>query len=273
MLQVIFCLMVLIKTMAEDRVGRIRSWSERTVSSIMKGIIVAFVSLVLSVTGFTQSIIRGTVFDMNDAVIPGLIIRASNQREVVESTSNADGEFIFRLFAGIYMISTREAYANDWYPVRRSLVSIAENQDYEVLLWPKLRVLMRSLEVTNRGPIEPVSISRRPKYREFSFKDEPKIKLVLQYDKGDRTGKLKEIMVTYDRYTIRADSAIIRSSSRTILLEGAVRLYINSKPISSDQAVIKLDRKRPAVLINGDTVPLTSRKTTRGGSGTNRPLQ
>lgn len=212
-------------------------------------------------TAAAQSIVKGTIYDRNEAVLPGFIVRASNKKRIVETTSDSDGEYSLRLPAGVYALSARWGHSGYWYPLRRSNLFIEADRNYEVDLWPSQRILTSSLVVTNYGVTEPITLLRAPQYREYNFSEQKKIKLILQFTKPNRRqSKIQNVILTYDRYTIHADEAEVDDRMRKIILKGTVRFLGDSNMILSNNAILHIERKGPVLSVDGKLYSLTSRR-------------
>lgn len=221
------------------------------------GSITLIVLIMLSVTTEAQSIVNGTVYDRNDAVIPGFIIRVSSKSGVIETKSDIDGRYFLRLPVGVYALSARWPESGYWYPLRRSNLLIEAEANYKVDLWPSLRILATYLVVTSRGVSEPTTLAPTPQYQEYSFSEQKKIKLIVQFSKSNRPrSKLQNVILTYDRYTIHADVAEVDGLKREIILKGTIRFFGHTKMIMSDHATLRLERKRPVLSIEEKSYPL-----------------
>jgi|GEM_PF-4461583 len=211
----------------------------------------------LSITVAAQSIVQGSVFARDDAVIPGFLIQASSYKRIVETTSDSDGRYFLSLPAGVYVLSTRQAESGYWHPLRRSNLLVEADSSYEVDLWPSRRVLATYLVVTKRGVSEPNTLSPTPQYKEYGFPENTQIRLILQFSTSKRRrSKFQDVILTYDRYTIHAETAEVAHQTREIILKGAVRFYGSTKMIRSDKATVFLERKRPVLSIEGTSEPL-----------------
>ena len=190
------------------------------------------------------------MYDRNDAVLSGFVIRASSKKGIVETKSDNDGRYFLSLSTGIYTLSARWEQFDYWYPLRRSSLLIETGGNYDVDLWPSHRILTTSLVVTKRGVSEPTSLAPAPQYQEYSFSEQKKIKLIIQFSKSDRQrSKLQNVILTYNRYTIHADVAEVDGLKREIILKGTVRFFGHTKMIRSDHATLRLERKRPILSI------------------------
>ncbi len=228
-------------------------------SRISIGSISLIVLFALSVTSAGQSIVNGTVYDRNDAVLPGFVIRASNKKKIIETKSDNAGKYFLSLPAGVYALSACWPESGYWYPLRRSNLLIEADGNYEVDLWPTRRILSTSLVITKRGVSEPASLAPMPQYEEYSFSKRTKVKLMMQFSNSNQQeSKFQNVVLTYDQYTIRADVAEVDSLKREIVLTGAVRFSGHVKKIVSRNATLLLERKGPVLTIEGKSYDLTS---------------
>ncbi len=228
-----------------------RAASER---NMLRAILVI---LMLSLATVAQSLVRGTVYDWDNAVLPGFVIRASSGKRVVETKTNEAGRYLLRLPSGIYTLDARWEPRGYWHPFRRSEILIKGDGEYEVDLWPTQRILSTWLVVTNRGVSEPTTLSRAPRYKEYSFAEQKRIKLILQYLKSNRSGtKFENVILTYNEYTIHAEVVEVDVAARRMTLQGNVRFSGESKAALSKQATLLLKRESPELTINGKAYSL-----------------
>ena len=193
----------------------------KTVSRTFASILLSFLFLGNVVTAQTQQNVpgkvTGSVFDWQDAVIPGTEITVENQNVRKNVISNSDGKYTVELPPGIYTLTTGQGVL---YSVRRAVFLVRANEATIINLSPEIRVALISLELTPKGIREPVEYNSEPKYEEFlPFPDSP-LNIVVEYRGKKRKGSITEYRgakLTYNNQSVFAN--VLRLDKRNWQVE------------------------------------------------------
>ena len=196
--------------------------SLKTVLRTFASILLIFLSLYNIVTAQTQQNVpgkvTGSVFDWQDAVIPGTEITIENQNIRKNVISDFDGTYRVELPPGIYTLTTGQG---TYYAVKRAGFSVRTNETTVVNLSPAIRVAAIFLEVTSKEISEPVEYASEPKYEEFlPFPDSP-LNVVVEYRGKKRKGSITEYRgakFTYNNQSVFAD--VLRLDKKNLRIEG-----------------------------------------------------
>ena len=186
----------------------------------------------------------GSMFDPNDAVILGTkltISRPGFEKSVMPDPMT--GEFTFEVEPGTYAVTSS---GKVWFPIRRALFAVKENQTIVINLRPTLRLRSLALEVTSKGSRDLPTYNLAPKYQEFlPFLDSP-LNVVIEYREKLQKGSVieyKNVKLSYDSYAVCADALSFNTKDLSFEATFNVTSDENGVRKKTDRLVSTITRK------------------------------
>jgi hypothetical protein len=182
--------------------------------------------------------VRGSLFDRQDAVIPGTDITVQNNSFRTTVKTDSDGQFFVNLPPGYYTISTGQ---NHWWAVRRSNFRITGNETLVINLNPTIRILSVSLVASDTAIKDVAQYNYTPKYDEFLPLRGSPLNLVVEYRKRSQKNPIityREAKLTYDALTIIAD--VLRFDSKSLELEAIGNVTVDRNGVREKTPKIRM---------------------------------
>ena len=176
----------------------------------------AFVSPVEAQDGLFGKL-HGSIFDQQDAVIPGVEVTVSSDTFQKTVLSDSNGSFGMELPVGFYIITTKQ---NQWFPLQRSNFLVTVNETAVINIRPRIRMLSQALVLTQTGLRDEYQYNKPAKFEEFlPFTNSP-LKVVVEFENSKKIGsaiEYRNAILTYNTTSVSA--GIIRVDKNTLLVE------------------------------------------------------
>ena len=169
--------------------------------------------------------VTGSIFDQQDAVIPGTEITIENQNFRKNAISDTDGTYTFELPPGIYTVATKQG---TWNAAKRANFLVRASETTTINLSPTIRITSIALEITPKGTQDVYTYNDKLKYDEFfPFPNSP-LNVVVEYGKKKRKGVITEYRnakFTYNNQSVFAD--ILRLDRKNLRVEAKGNLTVD----------------------------------------------